>query len=657
MARPVSVFVNGTLVTVKTDSFSAEGRLEERGTASFVIVDTAGTGSYSQNMTVAVYSGVIAAPAGTPIYAGFIDSVEASPIGVSDGLFHNVSCKDNHYLADKRLVVKTYTSKTLAYIVNDLLTDYLAAEGITAGTIQTGPTIAAAIFNYVSVTQCFDALKDLSGYTWRVNVDKSLDFLDRTTNVAPWAVTGANIIAGTARRLGGNPSYRNKQYIRGGTGVTAEQTESRTSDGNTLAFTMGYPLALEPTVTLNGNPKTVGIKGVDTGKDCYWSKGDATITFDSVAGTSGQVIVVVYYGQYPLIAVSEDSGAILSQQALEGGTGIIESMITEAQHESSASISESAKGKLLQYCKSAEKFRFVTRSSGLLAGQLVTVTYSPFGYSAMDMLIESVNVSESANQLSYTVTAVTGPVLGSWTKLFSRILERQDKTIKVGDSRLLILLQQSETLELTEATSIDEDEFGVSGNVNRWLNSPPIDSGSLQNIQHERLELAETGELVDHPTEDYYWGEHAIGSPAINRASQYIYGKTVINLDNPATRNGVLQEVHIYAQSDMAGVKIGIFYATGGGKYKCRSAESVPNVIAGAEVIHKVGMAFQTGDYIGAYWASGWLERATSGYVGIVSVAGDKVVVGDESVYTTDTLDTLSLQGVSKAEWDFATWA
>ena len=108
------------------------------------------------------------------------------------------------------------------------------------------------------------------------------------------------------------------------------------------------------------------------------------------------------------------------------------------------------------------------------------------------MLIESVQIAEEdSTHLIYSIVAITGPVLGAWSKFFSNILTRQDKSIKLGDSLLLVLLQQSETLALTESPSIDEDEFAISGNVNRWLNSAPITHGSLQNIQHERLEMTE----------------------------------------------------------------------------------------------------------------------------------------------------------------------
>jgi len=501
MARPVSVFVDDTLVVTVAESCQISNRIEERSIASFVITDIEGDDTYQRGQVIKIYDGETATPTGTRLFAGFIEYPDRVRDG--DGFLHTIQCKDNHYLADKRLVVKSYTSQTLSYIVNDIITDYLAAEGITAGTIQTGPTIGEAIFNYVPASQCFDALKELSGFVWQINDDKTLDFIQRDTNVAPWTLTSIQIVDGSAHLSTGNPAYRNRQYIRGGKGLTSQQTETFTGDGVTVAFTVGYPIASQPTVTVNGVGQDEGIKGVDTGKDCYWNKGDATITFAVAPGAVA--VVIVYYGQYPLIARSDNYASIAARMAVEGGTGIVEEMVTEAQHESAGAMRDSASTKLKVYCQDAEKFTFQTRTSGLKAGQLLTVTYSPFNFSSHEMLIESVGITEEdSTHLIYTVVALTGPALGSWTRFFSNILTRQDKSIKIGDSLLLVLLQQEETLELTEVTAIYNDDFS-DGLTNRWLNDAPIDAGSIQNVEHELLETTGIHTITLHGTENYNW--------------------------------------------------------------------------------------------------------------------------------------------------------
>ncbi len=505
MSRPVSVFIDDTLVTIVAGSCLIENRIEERSTASFTIIDLLGTATYQRGQVVKIYSGETATPTGTKVFAGFIETPEMVRDG--NGLLHTMQCKDNHYLADKRLVVKSYPAgKTLAYIVNDIITDYLAAEGVTAGTIQTGPTFEQVIFNYVPASQCFDALKELSGFIWQINDDKTLDFIDRTTNAAPWSLTSTQIVNNSAYLSKGNPSYRNRQYVRGGKGSTSQQTEIFTGDAVTLTFTVGYPIASTPTVTVadrTPEAQTVGIKGIDSGKDCYWNKGDATITF-AVAPENAKAVTIVYYGQYPLISLAEDYSGVLDRQVVEGGSGIVEDITNEAQHESAGAMQESARAKLKQYCQDAEKFNFQTRISGLKAGQMLPVTYSPFGFSSHQMLIESVSITEEdSTHLIYSITALTGPTMGSWSKLFSRMLERQDKSIKIGDSLLLVLLQQAEILTLSEATAHYEDNFS-GGQVNRWIALPPA-QGAGHNVEHERMSLGEAVSDTENVTKRYAW--------------------------------------------------------------------------------------------------------------------------------------------------------
>ena len=506
-----SVWIDGVEYPVLRGSISIDKRVEERSTASFTIVDYAGVYDFVRGQPVQILQPWAFPPFHLNEFSGYIDTprrTKQSP--ASSILLHDISCMDHHYLADKRLVVKSYSTpgQTAGDIVNDIFTDYLVAEGVVVDEIQAGTLISEAIFNYVKVSECFDALQELTGFTWFIDETKQLFFIDRETNITPWNLDGVThrAIKDSVHLSTGNPLYRNKQYIRGGTGVTVLQTEDFTADGVLKAFTVGYPIAEVPTVTLAiSGAQSVGIKGIDTAPpfDCFWNKGDATITFDTVPGI-GDDIEVVYYGQYPLISLAV-SGDIANQAAIEGTTGIVEEMTTEVHHESASSINESAQGKIKQYCQDAERFIYQTDEFGLSPGQLQEITYTPFGFAAHKMLIESINIVPMGEDVRYNITCITGPSIGSWAKFFSGILKRQDNSIKIGASLLLVLLQTSEILELSEVVSIDDDLLGANWNVNRWLNTPPITSGSLQNIQHERLKMTEIGSESHHDTEDYTW--------------------------------------------------------------------------------------------------------------------------------------------------------
>ena len=505
---PITATIAGNSVEIQKGSLSIERRIEERSVASFSVEDITGVADYVRGNPVLIYD-----PDATLIFGGFIDTPGRIRVGaIGSVLRHTITCMDNHYLADKRLVVKVFTNRTLEYIAEEILTDYLVVEGVhenAAGDIETGPTIAEVIFNYVPVSEAFDALAELSGFIWLIDENKHLYFRDRATNTAPWNLDSVTYrpIKGSVRLDTGNPLYRNRQYVRGGKGVTSsEQEENFTADGVVQSFTVGYPIASEPTITETVlGLADVGIKGIDTGKDYYWNKGDATV-YAEVVPANGRNVEVKFYGEYPLISMAVHPTEAATRAAIDGSSGIVEEMVTEAAHESSAGINESAEAKITEYARDAEKFIYQTRDAGLSPGQLQEITYSPFGFAAHEMLIESISVTALGDEVRYDVSCITGPLMGSWSKFFSRILTRQDNSIKIGDSLLIVLLQQSETLEMTEVTAIDEDEFAVSGLVNRWLNTAPIDAGSIHNIEHERLEMTEATSETTAPTELYMWG-------------------------------------------------------------------------------------------------------------------------------------------------------
>ncbi len=505
---PYQVTINAETPDIARGSLGIKLRIEERGVASFTLVDFLGTANYPRGTPVEVRD-----TEAELIFGGFIGNTTERPIAPAGGLHHSIVCMDNHYLADKRLIIKSYLTELAGDIFKNIVDDYLADEGITytADSIDDGPEIALVIFNYVSASKAFDAIKDLvSTHTWFIDANKVLYFKERSSLAAPWALDGVTnrAVQGSSRYSSGNPLYRNRQYIRGGTGQTSEQTETFTGDAVTVAFTVGYPIALVPVVTVNAVGQTVGIKGIDTGKDCYWNKGDATITFDAAPGAVA--VVIVYFGQYPLISLATNEAERIIRQGIEGGTGIIEDLVQEAQHDTSLSSETSARAKLTQYCQGAEKYSFKTRTRGLLPGQLLTVTYEPFGFVAHEMLIESVGISAIGDDVIYSISAVTGPAIGSWTKFFARLIKRQEDSIRIGDSLLLVLLQQEETLELTDSTSRFEDDFS-GGEVGRWIALPPA-QGAGAHVEHERLVLAEAPTRARHEKGNYRWGditEHA----------------------------------------------------------------------------------------------------------------------------------------------------
>ncbi|MBA7564080.1 hypothetical protein ES708_05742 [subsurface metagenome] len=366
---------------------------------------------------------------------------------MTSGIYHKIYCTDNHYLADKRIAAESYEDTLAGTIVADLRTKYLDAEGITVGEIQDGPTIKQAVVNYRRVSEALDALAEKANFIWYIDEQKRLYFIDRATNAAPWTVTNLDIIRGTARLSKGNPLYRNRQYIRGGRAETDPQVENRTGDDETVAFAMGYPLAKVPTIKEDTVEKTVGIKGLNEDKDWYWSKGDPVVTADT-APAADVAIEVTYTGEFDIIVLAEDDAAILDRQGVEGGgTGYVDDIARDPNITTREAAFETAAKKLQKYATIGRKFTFRTHRTGLQPGQLQTVNYPLLNLNNAEMLIEVVKVRGEGKLLTYEVTAIEGPAMGGWSRLFQQLAERVmtiDRVFVGGEGTLDILRKESE---------------------------------------------------------------------------------------------------------------------------------------------------------------------------------------------------------------------
>src|SRR5690606_2836220 len=131
----------------------------------------------------------------------------------------------------------------------------------------------------------------------------------------------------------GNTQYRNSQYIKGGVDITDPQTEEFLGDGKRTAFTTGFKIAKVPTIKVNSTIKTVGIRGLDSGKDWYWSKGENTISQESSATPleSTDILSVTYQGEFPIVVITKDDAEIIARQTLEQNSGINEDVEDEPE--------------------------------------------------------------------------------------------------------------------------------------------------------------------------------------------------------------------------------------------------------------------------------------------------------------------------------------
>ncbi len=435
---------------IKAGSFRVSKTINGRATASVTIRDPAGAYRPEIGHSFEVYDGA------TLVWGGSVDDLpEEQPVGTSMLQYVSVSLVDNHELADRRLVAETYESDTAGDIVTGIITNYLAAEGITAGTIQTGITIQKAVFNYIPASRCLDEICTLTGFQWRINADKSLDFFDRATYTGTALTASSGAMRLRVKR--DKRSYRNRQYVRAGYEIATAETRNYVGDGNTQVFNFPLPLAAEPTITLGAAAQTVGIRGLETGHDWYWQKSDKTVSQDigSAAPGAGVVVAVTGQGYIPIMVVADSPEQIEARKAISGGTGLYENLENRSEIDTDDAALEYSSGLLRKYA-AIQKAVMFDHYTAYEPGQLVTVTLAAHGISAEQMLVSDVTVvvqPTSAGEIFlYQVKLVSGENLGGWVQFFKKLVERT-ASFTIRENELLVkLLTFADTANLPVTT-------------------------------------------------------------------------------------------------------------------------------------------------------------------------------------------------------------
>ena len=446
------VEVGGVDLTDATfaSSFQVEQRVGERSVARFTVNDPSDTLEFPKGTPLKIWYGEEATVDGDVLVDSAEVTVDSSDITVDDdGTFtttaqtlifagvvetstkrsnapgqrvHTIRAKDWHYLADKRLVARSYLNQTANQIVLDLHSRYLAEEGVIVGNIDTAVNIPIAVFDYTPVSRALDELAELAGFWWEITPARVLHFRPREAVTAPWTVTPTDMSsdASFSREA---PRYRNTQIITGVRDRTDVQVEAFRGDGEARTFSVGFDIAETPTVTVNGSPQSVGVRSVDEGRQWYWNKGDKTVSQDASETrlSTSDRLEVSYIGMFDAVILSRDEDAITDRATVETvGTGKVEVATALPDVEGRAAGFDIAARKLAELSRIGRRVTFTTDRFGLKPGQLATVDVD----GPEQMLVTEVTVSQRELKDLWDVTAVSGPADLSWTKFFGQLAEQ-----------------------------------------------------------------------------------------------------------------------------------------------------------------------------------------------------------------------------------------
>jgi len=365
---------------------------------------------------------------GTPVFGGVVEAVRLTE-DTTGILWGDITAADWTALLDRHVVAGAYENDLAGDIVKNILTSSAVSttneESIATTLVADGPTVKSASFNYVTAAEAFAELAEFVGFTWGVTTDKVAFFRARDAVTAPFSITDASGNFRTIQAVSDKDEYRNRQYVRAGKDLTDARTESFIGDGTVRSWVTAFPIGVAPTIEVNSVTKTVGIQGLDTGKDFYWNKGSNVFSQDASGTllTASDTIDITYQGLFPILVLVENIPSQGTRADVEGTSGIYTRVAQDASVNDRDIAIAKASSLLARY---GEFQTIVTITTDTIiegdtldvrAGHLLTVDKPKLGLDASECLIDRVEWNlRSDGEFDVRLDVLTGTQTKSWLR-------------------------------------------------------------------------------------------------------------------------------------------------------------------------------------------------------------------------------------------------
>lgn len=344
------------------------------------------------------------------IFGGVITRISDALVGANT-LRYSVSCVDYSFYLNRKLVVERYTSQTINYIINDIVTKY--ATGFTNTNVFAGITIASIAFNRITISECLNRLAQMVNYSWYVDYNKDIHFFALNTEVAPF-IASNNYIRESMSIQKDITQIRNRIIVQGGEASSPLRTVSQAGNGTTATFPTQYKFATIPTVKVGGVTKTVGVDFIDLDASfqCMWSFNQKYIRF--TAGNipadpgTGTNIDITGNPLLPIVVNVPDSTSIATY-------GEYQFAITDKNISTDDQAIDRGLAELKAYAGSISEGKFDTYKAGLKSGQVLHITDTLRGVDE-DFIIQKVTFKFLSTDATYdgiwSVTVATLKTVG-----------------------------------------------------------------------------------------------------------------------------------------------------------------------------------------------------------------------------------------------------
>lgn len=468
--RAITVFVAGQPRSILARTIQATLALQQTNTLQFDYRDAAATFHAEVGQEVLLYAGT------ERIFGGTVDESTESNYPNDSGILAQVKASAFDNIFDHRVVGEFFPqgSITVEGIIAYITNVYLSQDGFTYDASDGDPgqnvgILGDQLFNWVTVRDAFNSLSNIT--TWAFNVDAFRVIRWFPVNLglgnAPFNITDSGttpvLSAQATSAISGAVSisvrnyrgtYANRVWGRSSTQQSALWTDTYTTampgpfpnsqqppDGIRQAFFTKYPMTTMPSVTLNGVPQRVisllDVATTPSGSwDFYWIppqggfQGGNVVqqNFSETPPSSASTLIVTYATTIAPINSVQCNAQILARQAVEGGSGLYETVMDLPSTTTLDSVNSYITGLLDRYgCVDGipQQVIYSTDTAGVFPGMLQSIARTVPLIASASFQVSQVTFTDIDGQfLRYQVTADKGYYQGNWLDFYGAIVNR-----------------------------------------------------------------------------------------------------------------------------------------------------------------------------------------------------------------------------------------
>lgn len=409
------------------------------------------------------------------LFAGFVTRVEPTENGKGSQFIYRIEATDYTYVLINKNAQAVYKNKTMKYIVQDLLSQYVnAGYSFTSTNVDTGPTLNTISFNHISLRKCFEKLSEVTGYEWWVDYQRNVYFKQKSYTVAPEQI---NDTLKNFSQININcdvTQVRNSIVVKGGKEETVSPFSQKfLGDGKAREWILREKPKTMNFIKLNGTTKTIGVDLLndDTGYDYMFNYQEKFVraTATTATPTSSDEIEVSYYYEVPVIIKLRSASSAALMKAIEGGDGLHEFTINDSSINSKAEARNRALKELDEYANPLINGVFKTRTGLLTAGsyfrpgQQVTMNLPTWGITVdTEYQIQAVDttLNEDGTNIEYEYSVRFGGRLLNAVTFLEKIASKEEVVLETEEIDRIEVV--SEEINITETVTKDGNKRSVT---------------------------------------------------------------------------------------------------------------------------------------------------------------------------------------------------